>query len=424
MTISERSGSQNRFERHRYLFAVVLFFVLLVIGDLAVGRAMRLRAYRATAKGRATERTYRRRDSIYHHDLAPNARVDAAMWGNIAYPMRTNSLGFKDREARNVDVESTTPRVLLMGDSFTEGVGVAFDSTFAGRLAAVAVPRGVEVLNGAVASYSPIIYWRKTRDLIERRKVQISEVVVFIDISDVSDETNYYIDDAGRMRSRYSFGFFADTDQVAWTRPTRNTTIMSSIRSRVQSNSLMLYRALAAVVHHYRPPPPERPGCPLPLSNGDLFCRAGWTSNPEVMASYGTAGLAAARTHMSLLASYLRDKNIPLTIVVYPWPEQLRWGDRNSLQVSVWRDWAANERVGFVELFAPFFAAADSTSVNFVVDRYFLRGDVHWNATGHWLVARTFTNSYCLLPASGVTQRPLALALCASSAPPGPIISQ
>src|SRR5688500_622962 len=42
----------------------------------------------------AIEREYRVPSNVYHHDLAKQRAVTGA-WGNVRYPVRTNSLGFR-----------------------------------------------------------------------------------------------------------------------------------------------------------------------------------------------------------------------------------------------------------------------------------------------------------------------------------------
>jgi hypothetical protein len=69
----------------------------------------------------------------YHHALLPN--FDGYdNWGDFRYKVYTNSLGFRDAAMRVVSASPSGRRVLLLGDSFTEGIGVAFEDTFAGKL--------------------------------------------------------------------------------------------------------------------------------------------------------------------------------------------------------------------------------------------------------------------------------------------------
>jgi hypothetical protein len=304
--------------------------------------------------------------------------------------------------------------VLFLGDSFTEGIGVPYGETFVGRLDRELRGKGVRVLNGAVASYSPLLYWRKSLDLIERRGLNVGEVVVFIDISDVQDEASYYIDAENHIQSTMTVGFIGpvpSADELDGLTPTSTT----ADRARVflRRNTLLTRRLLSLVKRVVRPPTPSTPSCDPPLSMDHWSCRPGWTSSERIRAKYGWAGLRAANEHMTRLAAFLAARGIPLTVVVYPWPQQLEWNDRSSLQVSHWRTWSANERVRFVELFSDVFSDVDSLGLERTTTRYFIPGDVHLNAEGHALVARQFLRHYCLAtPATATRRAPLEAAAC------------
>ena len=78
----------------------------------------------------------------------------------------------------------------MLGDSFTEGM-LAWRDTYVAQTAGH-FPQ-YDFLNGAVASYSPSNYLNVTRMVLDKG-VAIDEVIVFIDISDVSDEAAVYHD--------------------------------------------------------------------------------------------------------------------------------------------------------------------------------------------------------------------------------------
>jgi len=106
---------------------------------------------------------------VYHHDLAASfSGYDRWGDGNV-YRLYTNSLGFKDVSPRIVSLAQDQRRVLLMGDSFTEGIGVPFEQTFAGLLFRDGLENvnKVEFLNAAVVGYSPVIYYKKIKYLLE-----------------------------------------------------------------------------------------------------------------------------------------------------------------------------------------------------------------------------------------------------------------
>lgn len=71
--------------------------------------------------------------TIYDHSLRPNSAW-TDRYGVYEAPYLSNSLGFRDGKIREVPMASNRPRVVLIGDSFTDGVGVPWEETFAGRL--------------------------------------------------------------------------------------------------------------------------------------------------------------------------------------------------------------------------------------------------------------------------------------------------
>jgi len=78
------------------------------------------------------EKSYRVRSDIYHHDLAKSKAVKNASYRNYIYSAYTDSLGFKDKAVRNVPLSSNKYRILFIGDSFTEGIGLDYEKTFVG----------------------------------------------------------------------------------------------------------------------------------------------------------------------------------------------------------------------------------------------------------------------------------------------------
>ncbi len=97
-------------------------------------------------------------------------------------------------------------------------------------------------------------------------------------------------------------------------------------------------------------------------------------------------GIARSLQNMQALADLLAAQNIPLTIVVYPWPMQLAYDDRDSRQVGIWRDFCSKNCWAFIDLFPAFFAQKDAGEDWY--ENLFIVGDVHWSPAGHELVFR------------------------------------
>jgi lysophospholipase L1-like esterase len=328
------------------------------------------------------DKVYRVPSSRYHHDLAP--MTDAmARWAHIRYPLRTNSLGFLDASNRVVALEPAHRRILLIGDGFTEGLGVAFESTFAGRIATQLAASEVDVLNAAVSSYSPAIYYRKVKYLIEDVHLRFDELVVFIDMTDVRDETLYELD--------------ADDRVVARVQPEgviHSESLVPRSRSRALDEFLKRHSLAVRLLVNLRDAARERTRrigedpTREPSWRRDV---ARWTLDPALLDAWGREGLERAGRSMARLAEVLRVRGIPLTICVYPWPDQLLGGDRDSLQARFWRSWAVRHDAGFVDLFPGFFAELDAGGASEdLVRRFYDSGGVHFNEAGHRFVAREF----------------------------------
>lgn len=309
----------------------------------------------------------------FHHGLV--AKADGwDLWGEQHYRLTTNSLGMKDASTRDVPLRFAGKRIVLIGDSFTEGLGLPFAETFAGLLYRAGQERRekIEFLNAGVVSYSPVLYYRKIKYLLERGVV-FDEVVVLSDLSDVYDEATHYFcfDDEARYKARCGSGD-ADDFSSAANFFQRNFVISDRLRVliklKVQSwTGNQKRKALEATT------------------------QAAWTiPNYDVGDFYAPlgveAGVARSLGNMRRLSDLLASRGIPLTIVVYPWPLQLSRGDAESRQVTLWRDFCAKNCKAFVDLFPAVFAAKAANPDWY--ERFFITGDVHYSAAGNSLLYR------------------------------------
>lgn len=305
-------------------------------------------------------------DAYYHHDLPKNIQ-GIKPWGGREYRVFTNSLGFIDRERREVPRVADHPRILFLGDSFTEGVGYEYDDTFVGLFARKVAGDGIEVLNAAVTSYSPKLYYLKTRYLLNNLGLHFDELIVCIDISDIQDEIAH-----AEFTPAGDFGF-------------SRYYLLNRADSLLKQHSLTYY-SLRSRLGVGRPVAETAdPALDMQsiLLNWDRD-RDRWTSADDVYREWGAEGLRLAGENMRALAELCAEHGVRLTIVVYPWPLQITLGDLESRQVRFWREFCARHGVAFIDLFPGFI---NEESAERVLERYFIPGDVHWNADGHRLVA-------------------------------------
>ena len=348
---------QRWFRRHPRIAGVLFSIGSLLALDVIAGTTLHaFGIYPIPA-----EQHYRTPHPVYHHDLDPNSSYASAQSGPNRYSLHVNSLGFRDREVREVSLSKTTRRrILLLGDSFTEGVSLRWEDTFAGMLQEDLREEGCEILNAGVVSYSPIIYYCKARDLVQRRGLEIDEVIVLIDLSDIFDETKHVLDE--------------ETASVRAKGP-----MIDDYLKRFVANHTILLHAIRTYSRGFR----QRIDSPGEASQKVRWVGS-WTLDPEAWKAYGEEGLAKATANMDRLAEFLEGRRIGLTVVIYPWPDQIRRRALDDRHVRHWTEWAAAKGCGFLDLYPAFI---NDTPAQEVIDGHFIEGDVHWNREGNRVVA-------------------------------------
>jgi lysophospholipase L1-like esterase len=367
MTTNNITSQQNWFEVNPKKTIATIIIIGFLIFDFSLAAALKIvglfEPSYVTSSVRKTY--YRKAHPVYHHDLSKNINNYTDKWGKGDYQINTNSLGFKDSSNRNIALAVKNKRMLLIGDSFTEGLGVKFGETFAGLLKKDLALENIDVLNAAVTSYSPIIYYRKIKYLIEKVGLKFDLVVVLVDLSDVEDEALGYKFDNNEnviyQGSGFNFGAAESKEK-----PDMNVKEFFTQYTYFLGRLRNLSAALRAK--------------PLSWEHALNKRRAMWTLDDTLYNEFGEKGLTIAATHMTQLKSYLDKKNIPLTIAVYPWPDQILNNDSESKQVVFWENWSAQNKVKFINLFKVFIPSSNPEDT---IQKYHINGDVHWNTAGH-----------------------------------------
>ncbi len=300
-------------------------------------------------------------DSFYHHGLKP--MVDGKTnWKSdkySEYKIYTNSLGLIDSSARIVPLKKKGKRVLFMGDSFTEGVGYPWAKTMAGILSEKFAEQGTELLNGGVISYSPKLHYLKTKFLIEKG-LELDELYVFIDISDIIDEVVYDYFIPKELSNTEKFlepfiNFF-----------TKNSFIYRNYRLRYildQNNPYHDYSEYWGGIKEFYKLKPM------------------WTFSPKAYRLYGEKGVELAVKHADQLYKLCKEHNIKMHITVWPWEIHVK--NKNGYkQLELWKEFCEKRDIDFMELFTLF----DSIPMD-KVDEYFIPLDIHWSEKGNRFVA-------------------------------------
>ncbi len=322
----------------------------------------------------------------YHHGLLPN-RHTLEKWGNISYDMYTNSLGMRDVSVRNVPLQSDKYRLLLMGDSHTEGVGVQFEESIAGYLRQLLDTSKVEILNSGVVSYSPSLYYLRTKYLIEEEHLAFDAMHVLIDISDVQNEYAYQSfqsKESGNIRyfgisiHRFfnRFSFLYSRIYRLYQQHQRDVFYKTLTRQQIAHNNTMdLYETFFRNFDDQ-----------VLLSNPQFHSTlTEWYADESLYQKWGRQGSQWMVQHMQALVDLCKRHGIELMISVHPWINNIRKGNSDDLHVQFWRKFAVEQGIGFINLYPVFI---QGNSPDSIIANYYIPKDNHWNKFGHQKVAK------------------------------------
>jgi len=243
------------------------------------------------------------------------------------------------------------------------------------------------VLNAAVSSYAPSIYYAKTKYLLDLG-LQIDEIIVYVDISDVQDEAIFYrFDETDHVQEGYFDETCRSPELLFWSTPSwaRWSYTLELLYTRYLLRR-MVQSAGAGEISL-----PTGPGGPY----GPDRARASWTYDPT-SACYGKmgieGGITKALAQMDRLYTFASQRRIPLSIAVYPWPHQLLYDNEDSRHVKIWRDWCRGKCRRFFNHFRVMFGYTREHP-NFLRD-LFIWGDIHYNAFGNEIIARDLIAQY------------------------------
>ena len=332
-------------------------------------------------------------DPVRGMSFQPNCTTTRA-WGRERYQLNINSQGFRDETVREVPPTDPRPRILMLGDSFTESMG-PWNTSYVGRLAAK-FPQ-YEILNGGVGGYSPSNYLNTER-IAMKSGLQFDEAIVFIDISDVQDEAAlvHDVDLSGSIALAKNQYHYSSPYSKVRLFVSKYLVLTNYLWERVER--IVVGRGHYYLDHGF---------------NGNVFDleRSGWTYRKVVedqpfelgFAPLGVeAGIAKEKHKMDLIYQDLAKRNIPISVVVYPWPAQLIYDKIDSREVQIWRDWCEGKCKRFVDVFPEFFAIRDQCP-KWQPGCWYLNnwtfGDIHLNANGNAVVAEKVAKSLESVPA-------------------------
>lgn len=276
---------------------------------------------------------------------------------------RTNSAGMRDVE-RSLESDAAR-RVLVLGDSFVEGFGVADGERFTDRLEA---ETGVEHLNfGASGSFSVVQEWLLYEAYAQ--KYQHSEVMLFVlpsnDYTDNRPETfnpAYYRPFLSRDKGDFKVWYPVEFDE----RDTGTRSTANLVKNAID-NHFYLSNQIRVNLLAWGDRPDEEPQSDYDKFEGDDL-----------------DALLYALNEVSEIAG-----ERPVTVFTIPSTRDLRWASEHGtdFELSAALEKLATERenIRFHDLTPDFLAYAEAHDLAF--EDFTLGCDPHWGPLGHAVAA-------------------------------------
>lgn len=332
--------------------------------------------------------TFRRPHPYYHHGLLPNKEA-MARWYTLKYPFYTNSLAFRDSKVRYIPINTDKKQILFMGDSHTEGVGLKFENTFTGQVIANTDTSQTEILNAASVSYSPRIYYLKTRYLIEETGLIPDELYVFIDISDLQNEIVYQNFSPKKIHEPAKTIFHLKNKII------NHSFTINTLSNLSQNLKTRRFLKKSKRFDEYRKDKKHTDALDLYASFFSDFDDKTLLSNPQFhgvgewmydknFAKLAKTGLELGAENMKKLVRLCENHDIKLTITVHPWREQISREETSNMMVDFWHDFAEEHQIEFINFYPVFVDPPLSATLGL---DFFIPNDNHWNKNGHHLVA-------------------------------------
>ena len=292
----------------------------------------------------------------YEYSFEKNLNVDYAVWGNQYYKLCTDNRGFK---FNCFDEEKKTYEIAIIGDSFTEGIGLPFEKTFVGMLKS---KKNLDLVNLGVASYSPHIYLKKIKYLISNKIIKFNHIIVAVDLSDLEDDWIRSSKLKKNINEKKNLRF----------------ELKEKIKKKLIYNLPITYIILKKINWFVK----------INLKN-QLNANHLEYKNNRASWSYDlnyknlNEKLKIHIKKMTETYNYLKDNNIKFSILIYPHQVSIKYDKKNSLYRKTWEEFCINKCINFIDAYTVFFDELNHSSKEEIMKKYYIPGDPHFNEEGN-----------------------------------------
>lgn len=357
----------------KFTFIYFIFFLAL---DASIGKYLYKKYIRVNLQDINTNVWIK--DEFYDHTFIKNYN-ELAGWGNIRFKLCTDNNSFKiscDEKNKNNKIFN----IGFIGDSFTEAVGMNYEESFVGIISKEL--RNKKIANLGVSSYGTSIYYTKIKRLIDTG-YKFDEIIVFLDISDLIDDTLCYKIENDKIIRR-------DTFSTCWNNfNIKENAFLNFYKKNFNFTQILTEKIFTILVS-------LNVNKHLIDSNVLNTSRSEWTFKYKEE-HFNNKKFEDVRDHSLSIMTELKkllDKNsIDLSIAVYPHPATLYYDVRNNRQKEIWENFCLKNCKNFYNFMNIFFDRFEGNYYQ-AYKKYYINDDLHFSFEGNKLISSEFLLKY------------------------------
>ena len=382
----------------------LIFVFLFIIIDLSLTQLFLFNFYyKKLEKQYISDLENRVPNKDYKYTLKKKSSFKSNYIGH-EYIVKTNNLGFRDYEVR--DLNKNSYYTIVIGDSFVEGVTLEYKDTLVAQLNKKIQNNNInnyEFLNAGVASYSPYIYQRKVISIIKENPwLKTDRVILLLDKSDVPDELNYF-DPIQRpeyfpvekedYNFKYNEDFFKDLKRGdLWRFLYKQTTtgsflkIVGDIMDMERRNLRDRYRLSKKLGKSFFKISSKQVKGFRSINSSTRYPRSH-------IVNYFQGNLWETKSKQSIdfsiknivkIKNYLDNKNIELLVVLFPWPFEIANKIPRENYTNYIIEKLTGEEIKYISTYKYFLKGDIYSNIS---DNY-IYNDVHFNRQGNEILSK------------------------------------
>ena len=267
--------------------------------------------------------------------------------------------------------------IFIFGDSFTYGVGIEFEKTYAGLLALNLL--NYNVYNFAVGSYSPSVHLYKLKKALEKNLIP-KKVIIFLDLTDVIDEaTRWNYNFSNNTVSLSNNSIYKNNLEKKIDFKKKNFKILTNLTSYINYNIRFLKNKIKTEINNEYKIKKSIQGNFTYINVNELDKRF-WKEDSFEQ------GLKKISIIFDKINDLAKIHNFEINLVIYPWAETLEFG-QNAFNWSNFAKSICNDKCQTIDLI-PDFIDYKNQNKFWSSDLYFVN-DEHFNEKGAKLVYET-----------------------------------